>query len=261
MKTLRPGKPAGSADRSFTLIELMVAASITTLLLLGMTGIFDQSMKAWRLSSRRGDAEREVRAVLTMIQKDFSGLIVQSNLPVIRVTNSSDGGLIGPSLSPAYGPSVAVFFLTTSAAGTPSGATSGDLAGVGYYLAWTTNYRPAGSYDLYRYYLSGTNLLRAMSNYLTTSNGLFPVSLSPSGDELVGANVVNFRAEFKTLPLLFGPVTSQDGPRITSRPGYVQLELTAYGSEAARSLATSNDWLATNSIQRFARTFLWRVDL
>lgn len=245
-------------NRGFTLIELMVAAGITTILLLGMTGIFDQAMKGWRLSSRRADAEREVRSVLTMVQRDFAGLVVQTNLPIIWMTNAALANLIGPSFPPAYDQGGAVFFLTTSTAG-QSGSTNGDLAGVGYYVAWTTNHRPEGSYDLYRYYLTGTNLLAAITNHLATGSTLFPAS--PSRDEMVGANVANFLTEFKTLPPGFGNVSNNSPGLLTNRPGYVQLELTAYGSEAVRSLSTSNDWVTTNTIQKFGRTFLWRVDL
>lgn len=248
-------------NHGFTLIELMVAGAITSLLLLGMTGIFDQSMKAWRLSSRRADAEREVRSVLTMVQRDFAGLVVQTNLPIIWMTNAALANLIGPSRPPAYDQGGAVFFLTTSAAGGQAGNTNGDLAGVGYYVAWSTDYRPQGSYDLYRYYLTGTDLLAAINNYLATGSSFFPVN--PSGDEMVGANVVNFLTEFKTaIPLgVSATFTNHTPGLLTNRPGYVQLELTAYGSEAVRSLSSSNDWVTTNTIQKFGRTFLWRVDL
>jgi type II secretory pathway component PulJ len=76
----------------------MVAAAITTLLLLGMTGIFDQAMKAWRLSARRADAEREVRATLSQVKRDLSCIVVNSNLPIAlnrsgRVAGGSGGGL------------------------------------------------------------------------------------------------------------------------------------------------------------------------
>lgn len=252
---LRPPTPG----RAFTLIELMVAAGITTLLILGMTGIFDQAMKAWRLSSRRGDAEREVRAALAMIQRDFSSLIVQTEIPIYRVNNSGNAGFINPSRSPDYSGSVASFFLT--APGNRAGS-GGDVLGVGYYVAWDTNTK---SFNLYRYLRNASNQLASLTNFLADTTpvasrtGLFPAN--PETDELVGANVVNFRMEYKTLPPLFGNVTSQEGPVITTRPGYVQLELTAYGFEAVRGWTEPQQWLATTNIQRLGRTFLWRVDL
>jgi len=227
-----------------------------------MTGIFDQAMKAWRLSSRRGDAEREVRAALSTIQRDFSSLILATNLPAYWVTGATNNRYIGPEKLPDYNGNVALFFLSTLATNQQATNNPGDLCGVGYYVAWDTTSR---SYNLYRYLQSSRNQYARTRAFISDTNsvivkdGLFRTSADP--DEIVGANVVNFRVEFKTLPALFGNVTSQDGPVITNRPGYAQLELTAYGSEAVRSFSSSNDWTSQSNIQKFGRTYLWRVDL
>jgi type II secretion system protein J len=246
-----------ASGRAFTLIELLVATAITSLLILGMTGIFDQAMKAWRLSSRRGDAEREVRAALSTIQRDFSSVVVSTNLPIYRVTGTNNNRYIGPRNPPDYNGNVAVFFLSTLGTNQQATNNPGDLCGVGYYVAWDQTTK---TYNLYRYLNSSSNQFFALRTFLANPNAvLFPASAQT--DEIVGANVVNFRVEFKTLPALFGNVTSQDGPVITNRPGYAQLELTAYGNEAIRSFASSNDWTSQSNIQKFGRTFLWRVDL
>ena len=251
-----------SRGRAFTLIELMVATAITSLLILGMTGVFDQAMKAWRLSSRRGDAEREVRAALSTIQRDFSSLMVSTNLPIYRITGASNNRYIGPRNPPDYNGNVAVFFLSTLGTNQQATNNPGDLCGVGYYIAWD---QTARTYNLYRYLNSSRNQYEAVRLFISDPSalaaklGLFRPSLDT--DEIVGANVVNFRVEFKTLPALFGNVTSQDGPIINSRPGYAQLELTAYGGEAVRSFSSSNDWTSQSNIQKFGRTYLWRVDL
>lgn len=254
--------PRAQRGAAFTLVELLVATAITSLLILGMTGVFDQAMKAWRLASRRGDAEREVRAALSTIQRDFSSLMVSTNLPIYRITGATNNRYIGPANLPDYNGNVAVFFLSTLATNQQATNNPGDLCGVGYYVAWDSINR---SYNLYRYLQSSRNQYdrtRAFisdSNSLAAKDGLFRTTTNP--DEIVGANVVNFRVEFKTLPALFGNVTSQDGPIISSRPGYAQLELTAYGGEAVRSFSSSNDWTSQSNIQKFGRTYLWRVDL
>lgn len=248
--------PRAQRGAAFTLVELLVATAITSLLILGMTGVFDQAMKAWRLASRRGDAEREVRAALSTIQRDFSSLVVSTNLPMYRITSAANNRYIGPANLPDYNGNVAVFFLSTLATNQQATNNLGDLCGVGYYVAWDSTSR---SYNLYRYLNSSLNQFFALRTFLTNSTQvLFPAS---NTDEIVGANVVNFRVEFKTLPALFGNVTSQDGPIISSRPGYAQLELTAYGGEAVRSFSSSNDWTSQSNIQKFGRTYLWRVDL
>lgn len=250
---------------AFTLIELMVAAAITTLLLLGMTGIFDQSMKAWRLSSRRADAEREVRGALATIQRDLKGLVVTNNLPIYL--NSTDRnqtgwkvstGLLAPITDTIFASS-RLFFLSTQSQSAQGANQPGDLCGVGYYLAWNNTDR---AYHLYRYFRPSADQFNSLSNFIVSSTplasrtGLFPTN---SADEIVAANVVNFRAEIKTVTT--NGVGFAAATVLTNRPSYVQLELTAYGSEAVRSFSTSNDWANPTNLLKFGRSHMWRVDL
>ena len=325
LNPLTPRRPPAA----FTLIELMVAAAITTLLLLGMTGIFDQAMKAWRLSSRRADAEREVRATLSTLQRDLRSLWSETNLPVYRFTSKPQIPFINPSESPEYSQSVALFFLTRlSTNQQPDPATDrGDICGVGYYVAWDDDTK---AYNLYRYLQGSSDQRENLRTFLADArplplrDGLFPAT-SPRRDEVVGANVINFRAEFKTVPPLGSAAGStiieHQGPLILARRGiwtlsvpstvsfsnaafistnrtpqsdatnaigislenanvpanaraafptnqvvvggmsYVQLELTAYGTEAVRSFTRSNDWLNSENIRKFGRAYLWRVEL
>jgi prepilin-type N-terminal cleavage/methylation domain-containing protein len=255
-------------SRGFTLIELMVAAGITTLLLLGMTGIFDQSMKAWRLSSRRGDAEREVRAALATLKRDLKGAVISSSLPMY--TGIADTSFVGisstnfPNLAPTNASgtwsnvSSILFFATTQGA---NAAGTGDLSGVGYYVAWSPSDNGGrGAYNLYRYYQTPSLFFsNGLTNFLVSSNRLYRAN---DRDEVVGANVINFWAQLVVVPpgILANPSNFPTSGSITSRPTYVQMELTAYGSEAVRNF-TKNDWGNTNNITKFGRSFIWRVDL
>ena len=307
----------------------MVAGAITTLMLLGMTGIFDQSMKAWRLSSRRADAEREVRATLSTLQRDLRSLWSDTNVPVYRLIQKPSISYVGPSKDPEYSQSVALFFLTRNYPNQQPdpGNDRGDICGVGYYVAWDDDTK---AYNLYRYLQGSSGQLASLRTFLADAralpqrDGLFPPTL-PRRDEVVGANVINFRAEFKTVPPLGTPAGStiieHAGPLILARRGiwslsvpsstgfsnaafistnrlpqanadnaigvsletaniapaaqaafptnqvvvggmsYVQLELTAYGTEAVRNFTRSNDWLDRENIRKFGRAYLWRVDL
>ena len=266
-------KPAAPRSRAsgrsaFTLIELMVATAVTSLLLLGMTGIFDQAMKSWRLTSRRGDAEREVRAALGTLQRDLGGLVVTNNLPLY--VGSTDPNLVGistsnrPNLAPTNASGVwsnvsTTLFFATTQAGSPG--SPGDLAGVGYYVAWSpTANEGRGAFNLYRYIQPPAAFLGGMSNFLANSNRLYQAN---DEDEIVGANVLNFWAQLVVVPpgLLTGPSNLPTAGRITTRPSYIQMELTAYGSEAVRIFGTRAEWGNTNNIKKFGRSFIWRVDL
>jgi len=254
-----------SRGAAFTLIELMVAAGITTLLILGMTGIFDQSMKAWRLSSRRADAEREVRAALSTIQRDLKGLVVTTELPMYlnSLNRNQTGWKVSTGLLPPVTDTIFAssrfFFLSTQSQSAQGPNQLGDLCGIGYYLAWNNTDR---AYHLYRYFRPSADQFASLSSFvtntasLTNRTGLFPTN---SADEIVAANVVNFRAEVKTV--VASGIGFATNTVLTNRPSYVQLELTAYGSEAVRSFSTSNDWANPTNLLKFGRSYMWRVDL
>ena len=262
LRTLLSSPGRAPRGRAFTLIELMVAAGITTLLLLGMTGIFDQAMKAWRLSSRRGDAEREVRAAMATIERDLGGLIIGPKLPLY--IGQFDPAIVGisatnyPNLAPqsASGTwsnvSTALFF---SSAQRSDSTSQGDISGVGYYVAWDSQCNEGrGAYNLYRNFFTDTTSFFASGGILYAQN---------NRDEIVGANVLNFWAQLVTVPpgLTAGPTNLPTAGSVTNRPSYVQLELTSYGSEAVRSFNVRGDWGNTNNIKKFGRSFIWRVDL
>jgi hypothetical protein len=262
----------------------MVAAGITTLLILGMTGIFDQAMKAWRLSSRRADAEREVRAALSQVQRDLSSIVVNSNLPIaynqsrvsgqfINVANSGFQSAVanhppksGPQGQDWSNASVVLFFATTGGSGLGN---SGDVSGVGYFVTWDTNSNQGrGAWNLYRRYQRPVDLLAGMQARIANP-GVGPYHINAlSEPELIGANVFNFFAQpVNILTNLGGTNTNmvtyaslQAGTNLTVRPKYMQLELTAYGSEQVRNFQRM-DWFNTNNITKFGRSFIWRVDL
>jgi hypothetical protein len=266
----------------------MVAAAITTLLLLGMTGIFDQSMKAWRLSSRRADAEREVRGALAQIRRDLSCIVVNSNLPIaynlnrlIETNRINVGSSVfqrtaanfpsraGPTNGVLWSNASVVLFFAT--AQNPSATDPGDLSGVGYYVTWDPNSNQGrGAYNLYRRFQTPRDLLAGIQVRLTNSSrGPYQIN-SLSDPELVGANVFNFWVQMvgitkESPPTPFDmaaePIDiTRSGTNFTTRPSYVQLELTAYGSEQVQAFSRG-DWDNTNNIRKFGRTFIWRVDL
>lgn len=270
--------------RSFTLIELLVATAITSILLLGMTAIFDQSMKAWRLSSRRADSEREVRAALSQIQKDLTGMMVSTNFPIAYnlsrlnanqisvASQASSIQLVVANHPPKSGPqgadwsnaSVVLFFAT---AGQRLGTQPGDLAGVGYFVTWDPrSNQDRGAWNLYRRYQRPRDLLQGLLARMTNpAIGPYHINDIPE-PELVGANVFNFWAQLVDIvndrPTNMVPFAAlQGGTNLTSRPKYVQLELTAYGADQARSFSSRQEWVSTSNIARFGRSYIWRVDL
>ena len=281
-----PFTPRASRGSAFTLIELMVAATLTTLLLLGMTGIFDQSMKAWRISSRRADAEREVRAALSLIERDLAGLVVNSNLPISynlsRLGNQINVGAGGFQVQvanhpPKTGPqgqdwsnASVVLFFASAMAPSPDGRILGDLAGVGYFITWDPNSNQGrGAWNLYRRFQKPEDLLQGRLQRTATpvpNNAPYFTNSLPE-PELVAANVFNFWAQLVDITATGSPSnivswnSLQNGTNVITRPKYVQLELTAYGNDQARGFTNRAAWIDTNNIAKYGRTFIWRVNL
>lgn len=289
---MKPGRNSsknpgcGRTADSFTLVELLVAVSITTLMLLGMTGIFDQSMKAWQISSRKSDAEREVRSALSILQSDLLGLIVNSNLPIYYNTSRLTGAnnvnvantgfqLMVANHPPKAGPigqnwsntSIVLFFASVQPAGSPD---AGDVAGIGYFITWdATANAGRGGWNLYRRYQSPTDLRQGLQARITTPASC-PYSVNTLAQpEIIGANCLNFYAQLVNISAgaagvpqnMVSDAQFQAGTTITTRPKYIQLELSAYGGDQARSFSTQADWSNTNNLRRFARSYVWRVDL
>lgn len=276
----------GRTADSFTLVELLVAVSITTLMLLGMTGIFDQSMKAWQIASRKSDAEREVRSALSILQSDLLGLVVNSNLPIYyntsRLANPNNVNVANSGFQltlanhpPKSGPigqnwsntSIVLFFASIQPAGSPD---AGDVAGIGYFITWdATANGGQGGWNLYRRYQSPTDLRQGLQAKIITPASC-PYSVNNLAQpEIIGANCLNFYAQLVNIASgaaglpqnMVSDAQFQTGTTITTRPRYIQLELTAYGGDQVRSFLNQADWSNTNNLRRFARSYVWRVDL
>jgi len=67
-RPLRPWRE----QSAFTLIELMAATTVLSIILLMMVGMQDQMSKAWSNSNRRTDATREARAACLLMSRDLS---------------------------------------------------------------------------------------------------------------------------------------------------------------------------------------------
>jgi uncharacterized protein (TIGR02599 family) len=64
---------------AFTLIELMAATTVLSVVLLMMVGMQDQMSKAWSNANRRTDATREARAACLLMARDLSTFSVRIN--------------------------------------------------------------------------------------------------------------------------------------------------------------------------------------
>jgi hypothetical protein len=262
--------------RAFTLIELMAATTVLSIVLLMMVGMQDQMSKAWSNANRRTDATREARAACLLMARDLSTFAMRgktfgrfSAFPT-NLTNAavpfyySSNGIAG--LAPSDASNCAQFFgLIPEAA---KGTNPADIALVGYYIAQATNTNVNGfvttSYNLFRYYISPSNAASGIATWLSapnpTAQGLFTNIWTNS--EILARNACNLQINFYNLTntivdgLNFSNNTSSD----TFYGGNkMSIELSFYPDEVAQKI-TNSAWMNTNNIQKFSRSFEFRID-
>jgi len=279
----RPLRPLREQS-AFTLIELMAATTVLSVVLLMMVGMQDQMSKAWSNANRRTESTREARAGLRMLTEDFAHYYVRSDytkagearanynpitnkIPIVYFSDASiSAGKL--TISNAQPKSQALFFLSQRRPGTNK--ESDQLTAVGYYIAWETNTSISGfsttNYNLYRYV--NTNTVSAITSFTNATDvrDLFPGgTTNKSYNEILARNAVNLRIYFYPTSsvsnaLIYGIKEGSGSPYSGNRCVF---EVTTYPDSIANSLLQGNlnNWTSTNNIKRYGRTFEITIDL
>jgi len=270
---------AGRSLCSFTLIELMAATTVLSVVLLMMVGMQDQMSKAWSNANRRTDATREARAASLLMISDFSFPIIRGNqssgtkdqiadsttnkgVPFIYSSDGTSNALTIPNqqLGSSY------YFCVAPARVRAN--SSGDLALVGYYVAKDTFTNANGftndSYNLHRYFRPASNAWTNLTNWFSNkaAGNLFP-NIHPTNDDILAKNVAGFQILFynnQNKPVTNGVnYTNAGGGGGTYAGNKMQISLTIYPEDTAQKLKL-NDWTNSDNVRRFARSFEFRVD-
>jgi len=271
---LRPSRE----QSAFTLIELMAATTVLSVILLMMVGMQDQMSKAWSNANRRTDATREARTAARMIAADLKGMSFRLDTPnnireqfAPALTNrglpylySSDGQ--GSFTIPnAQSGSAYLFALCNQAS---RGTNYADIGLVGYYIASSKSTNINGfvvtNYNLHRYYVPTSNALGNLTSWFTnrTAQSLFS-GVDPATDDILARNTCNLRITFfgksnsVTNGLNYSNISSSSG---NYRGNKMQIEWTTYSDDIAQKIALTN-WSSSTNIQKFGRSFEFRVDL
>jgi len=267
---------------AFTLIELMAATTVLSIILLMMVGMQDQMSRAWSNSNRRTDATREARAAVQTISSDLSGLLTRQKtnmdgyvgsiavpnmgLPFVYSSNgvNSSGLTLPTSIQPGSS------FLFGVCTKKPRGPTDPDLMIFGYYIGQTNTTNINGftttNYNLYRYVVPKENTVAALSGVTTGNlNTLFPNIAANS--EILARNTCNLRILFYNSRDAGKPVTNGPNYRVfsaSSANNYsgskIHIELSAYPDDYAQKIPVSS-WATSANIQKYARSFEFRIDV
>lgn len=257
-----------------TLIELLVATAVLTLLGTLLLRMVDGATGLWRDAAADADRLREARAALDLIARDLQtayGCVAGHGLPGLVLegvgTPRAEGATGAGSTEAA-----ALFFLGLAPGSARQPERAGDLCAFGYYLAFTADggdrgFAAGGSRKLYRRLVDGpTTLARCqavLAGTLTWDDLFWPTRADDGGsrpDPVLARNV----AAFAALPL----VAAADGNLVPAGawagdqwPAAVELRLTALAADAAAKLPDEAAWDDANLpiIRQRSRTFRVRV--
>jgi type II secretory pathway component PulJ len=267
---------------AFTLIELMAATTVLSVVLLMMVGMQDQMSKAWSNSNRRTDATREARAACRLMAQDLSSLVFRrtnndsaDSIPAALLTQgipflySSNG--TGPITIPSKQPSASYFFGLS--ARKPSGSGPEDLGIFGYYIASTSTTNVSGfvttNFNLYRHYVPASNAVNNLNTWFSSTTKDAGDLFNPTNAEILARNTCNLRITFYNRRDASGSYAVTNGLNYSCESGgtatyfsgnKIQVEISVYPEDFAQRIPYT-DWEKSENIRKFARSYEFRIDL
>lgn len=260
------GHLSGPAWAGFTMIELLVAMVVLSLLVLLLASMLDSSAKMWRENENRADAYREARAALNLIVSDLQTVMISTNTNYFstNVVGSQPFGLEGSGL----------YFLTDLSADAQPGGKKGDLCAVGYYRRWVKqNSGLAGTsvqdptkegFQLYRTVYGSdliySNLLLPNAKPLTDLAN--PSSVEP---EILARNICSLEFRFYQTNATNSAQRFSAWTNSTNNPmpQMIEVRMTAISDDLAKKLAGDKARWTTNDplVKRNMRSFVSRVQI
>ena len=269
-----PGEPPWNRN-GFTLIEIIVAMAVLSVLLTILLSMVNGASQLWRESERRVDSFREARGAMNLLTSDLKSLYASPDPKFIAI--ATDETAIGELVRNPAGEDVgsALFFLTAlpASAQDPSGNKS-DLCAVGYFVAFakaSASNDAKNSYNLYRYFISSDDTFENVLNAEPTPFfvGAGPrVSATTKEVEIVARNITQFKVEPYSIVANaagdFDKLKEFNQSAVTPFPEVLDITLVAVNQDTAdRWDGTKSDWENDSSItyEQNARTFTARVYL
>ena len=232
------------SQAAFTIVELLVAAAITVLIVVMLGSMFGALITTTGRASHRIDAFRDARAALQLIRRDFETLVRAQ--PAAYLSLDPDAG-IGPDVRQLCG--------LISAKNQPAGGVvAGDLCAVRYYSSWDSTARV---YTLHRYFKDSDQTLNTFKASLTGGVLIYVAGTSlyydgVGADEAVAScawnlqivaydtsgNVINATNDVFGKPTT-APYTCDPDGSTNALPATIEISFKALGIDAARTVAAA----------------------
>jgi type II secretory pathway pseudopilin PulG len=246
----------------FTLLELLVAMTVLSLLMVMLFQVFNSATKAWAQAERKVDAFREARAALNVIAADLQSSVLTPNM---QMTVS----LPKASYLPSDARGSSLFFVTGASLRAQESTDLNSLCIAGYFCGYTSDNPGTGgldrkSYKLYRYFLrSADTYNNLVANRMAGAPNLNPaisLNANPATCEVLGRNIYNFRVTYYT-----NSVGQTATASLTNDTLQVEIAMDGVNYDTAAKLSTETAWtnltnsgsgataLSTQNIQTFRR--------
>ncbi len=245
---------------AFSLIELLVAMAVLSLLVVMMLGLVDSATKLWRDSENRVDAYREARAALGIMSRDLRNVLATTNTNFFLL--NEDGAFAKAPLGAETNTNSAsaAFFLTALPVNAQEdGKNKSDICEVGYFLGFE---RLTGAenrtLNLYRFFVSSDDTFARLGG----GSNFAGVPLAGARSELLARNI----REFKVTPYAFSNNAYVPFVPSTNKamPDLVELTVTAVNQDAAKRFTSKTDWTGLNppdTLTNAQQTFTTRIRL
>jgi len=236
---------------AFSILELLVAVSVLSILLVVLLNIVQGATSLWRGSENKVEAYREARAALQVMSSDLKNILPTTNTDFFRtnLTNTPNIGLL--AALPIHSQD------TTSLS---------DVCTVGYFLKYDDKSPVAGangrqSYNLCRYFVSSNQTFTKLTNKPQDV-----LNLNTNNFEILARNIVGFQAAYY----------SKNGTEFTTWPDgtnmlhIVEIKVTAVNNErtmrfGARGASGEWDNFSANTTSsdylKNTKTFTTRIKL
>jgi prepilin-type N-terminal cleavage/methylation domain-containing protein len=212
--------PRAAAAAGLTLIELLVAVAVSSVLVLVLAGILGNTGDIYGDTTRQMENVREGRAALERARRDLA-----ARLPGQPVYFRRDDAKLETALG---------FFAALPARAQESGRNPGDVCFIGMVTAVTPDPGGGHSRKLYRQFASSADTLQRLRE-----RDARPLPADPGRDDVLAFNVLDFRANFRKR----AADGSWQATTVPAEAAAVELVLRVLTADAVAAMEDPQSWL------------------
>ena len=230
--------------RGFTMIELLVAMAITSILMIALFSLVGQSTASFTQTQRAVNTLSQARAFIQFFDRELSTRLPST--PLIHETRAGGGVSAAERIA----------FVRAISPDEENADNPGDLHTSYYYVDYSVDMANAESPKLFRGILGASETQALISD--STSTPPFPPA-DPTTDEAIVPNVLGFEARPKYYA--GDPAKAEDWTETSPEPAsLIELTITFIDDSSAQRFRTRAEWdrLATSprdSEKQLIRTF------